>query len=202
MRGILVLIGPAACLVMGGCGSSADTAATSTTTTVFMSSTPTSSTPTPAARPTTILTPEGWGAAPPGPVELDAMGAWMDGPGRGGYAAIMDAGEGIDGVNAAADSTNIAALKTACRDISDPLTIRLPPATPAPDADLTNAIDALIADGTDMHNACTNLTDPPTAAQLDALEAAMGQLGDDLRTTGTIMKRNGDIFHSAAEAKR
>lgn len=98
-------------------------------------------------------------------------------------------------MNAAED---VSALKVACQDITDPLTLRLPAGLPSPDPDTTNALQYLVDDGAALSTACTGLTDPPTDAQLTAVEDAVHQLGADLSTAGTIMNRNGDLLRAEA----
>lgn len=180
--------------MLAGCGGGTPTAPTSETASSTSTTTSVVAAP-PSSRPASPLSPDGFGANPPTRAQLRELGQWLDGPGKGVKAATDDASEGIDAMNAAKD---ISALKIACQNITDPLTLRLPAGLPSPDPDTTNAFQYLVDDGTALSIACSSLTDPPTDAQLTAVEDAMHQLGTDLTTAGTIMNRNGDLLRAEA----
>ena len=122
----------------------------------------------------------------------------MDGPGQGAKAATGAMKKGADLMNQALGDLDLPKLRSACQGITDSLTIRLPASLPTPDPDLTNALQFLVDDGTELKSACDELDDPPTDGQLTAVEDAMHQLGADMRTAGTIINREGDLLMSEA----
>lgn len=142
-------------------------------------------------RPSSMLSPDGFGAKPPSREQLAELREWMAGPGVGAKRATADAGRAVDKMMAA---EGVRATVNACASVTDPLTIRLPAALPTPDPDLTNALTALVADGKALATACTALGgDHPTEADVDAVMNASSQLGDDFQTAGMIIDRDGDL---------
>jgi hypothetical protein len=190
-KSILYLTGAAVAVLMVATGCSAPTETTATGT----------STPLPApsvARPSSPLSPDGFGANPPTREQLRELGAWWDGPGQGANAATTDAAEGVDRMTAAIDAQDSAGLRDACQNVTDPLTIRLPASLPTPDADMTGALQQLVKDAEVLKSACDEFGDPPTEGQLAAVAEGMDQLATDMETTGNILIRNGDLLNSAA----
>lgn len=196
MRGkkLTIILGATALLV-AGCGSP-ETATKPETSTEKTTNTSVAAAPT--ARPSSPLSPDGFGAKPPTSEQLRELGAWIDGPGKGARAATDAAGEGIDKMTEAADARDAPGLRNACKDVTDPLMIRLPASLPAPDQDVTNALQFLVDDAKVLAAACDVFGDPPTESQLTAVVDAMDQLGSDLKTAGQIIIRDGDLLRSAA----
>ena len=78
------------------------------------------------------------------------------------------AGDGITAMGQAADDTDLSALRNACLDVTNPLTIPLPASLPTPDPDVTNVLQYLVDDGKALQSACDRLSDPPSSDQLSA----------------------------------
>lgn len=196
IAGVTVAAVAVLAVTLVGCGNSTTTTSPTTSPTTAISVT--TSTTTATSRPSSPLSPEGFGAKPPTPEQIQELGAWIDGPGAGARRALDDVGSGWERMNAA---DSIAQMVNACQSVTDSLTLRLPAALPSPDPDTTKALTFLIEDGEMLAAACSRVgSDNPTEADLDAVEAAIHQLGQDLQTTGTIMNRNGDLLASAAKA--
>ena len=196
-RQLTVIVGATALLV-AGCGSTETKSETSTGVTIGGTSITITKLPPSSERPSTAMSPEGFGAKPPTSEQLRELGAWIDGPGKGAVGATDAASEGIDPMIQAADEGDAWGLKNACQDVTDPLTIRLPASLPTPDADLNNAMELVVDDAKAMEQACDALGDPWTESQLTAVVDALDQLGTDMKTLGTIMIRDGDLLQSEA----
>ena len=199
MRGkqLTIVLGATA-LLIAGCGSTATKSETSTGVTIGGTSITVTKLPPSSERPSTAMSPEGFGAKPPTSEQLRELGAWIDGPGKGADGATDAASEGIDKMNQAAEERDAAGLKNACQDVTNPLTIRLPASLPTPDADLNNAMELVVDDAKALEQACDAFGDPPTESQLTAVVDALDQLGTDMKTLGTIMIRDGDLLQSEA----
>ncbi|MCT7373375.1 hypothetical protein A7R75_30925 [Mycolicibacterium llatzerense] len=142
-------------------------------------------------RPSSMLSPDGFGAKTPSREQIAELREWFAGPGAGAKRATADAGRGVDKMTAA---EGVRATVNACTSVTDPLTIRLPAALPTPDPDLTNALTTLVDDGKTLAAACAALGGAhPTDADVDAVMSASSQLGDDFQTAGNIINRDGDL---------
>ncbi len=156
----------------------------------------TPSTSFPTARPSVALSPQGWGAKPPTHAELEAMDAWVHGPGVGVASALKDADESSHAFTQAVKASNGPLARATCRNVTEPLTKRLPIAASPPDADLTNGLTALVDDGKALSAACSALANRPGPSQLNVLEHAGIQLATDLSATTAIMRRDRAILRS------
>jgi hypothetical protein len=175
-------------VALSGCaGNSGKTTTASSTTTGAA----TNSTSTATSSP---LVPGGWGSTSPDRAATNDMAAWVKGPGSHVGDIIKQGYTGTDQLTDGIKKQDVSAVKDACPSATQPLTIRLPAALPAPDADLTNALQALVDSGRSLEASCGGLTDPPTAEQIGALENSERQLASSLRTAGSIMGRDGDIL--------
>lgn len=204
---LTTILGTTALLVVG-CGSAEAPSKPETATGAAMTTSVAASSPT--KRPSSPLSPGGFGANPPDSEQLRELGAWLDGPGLGADEATEAAGAGVEKMQQAADAGDLTGFANACPDATNPLTIRLPASLPTPDPDMTAAFQQLVDDGEVLKSACdafgtalaraTGGGDPPTEGQLDAVLEAIRQIGTDMQTAGTILIRNGDLLRSAAAA--
>jgi hypothetical protein len=86
----------------------------------------------------------------------------------------------------------------ACRLGTEPLTIDMPAELPTPDPDLTNALQALVDDGSLLAYACDGLaTGHPDASAERVADTAFINLETDLRTAGEILHRDHDMGKAA-----
>src|SRR5690349_20381746 len=119
MRGTIAAV--AAVAVLAGCGGNTDTTATQTVT----------ATPT-AARPG--LVPGGWGDVRPGKEAIQAMAQWAQRDRvMAIYATEIEADTALDNVRTAVKAGDVSAVKAACQQVSELLTIELAAHIPTPE---------------------------------------------------------------------
>jgi len=185
-------------LVFGACGSKPTTVETKTVTAPPTTS-PAATWTTTTQTPTPTLVPGGWGDVPPDTDAINAMASWASKSIDDVNAEINRGTNAADALSTAADNHDIAALKTACQDMTQPLTIELPAHLPTPDADLTHALKIVVDDASRAGSGCARLADPPNPTDLRTLGDALRALGTDTRTASHIMKRDGQILTAAGQ---
>jgi hypothetical protein len=185
MRGTIAAV--AAATVLAGCGGNTDTTATKMLTT--------SATPT-AARPGQV--PGGWGDVRPDSQAIQAMAQWAQ---RSRVMAIIanttEATSAMDNVRSAVNDGDVSAMKSACQEVREQLTIPLAAQIPTPDPDLTHALQSVIADAETFATKCNALPDTERSSDLQSLWEALSTVWNDMVTLDTIMDRDQRIIEGA-----
>ena len=89
-----------------------------------------------------------------------------------------------------------AAVRGACDRITGRIIEELPAALPTPDPDLTLALQALIDDGNELRWAESELADPPTPLQREALQSRFGDLMSSLHAVSSIFEHDCALLDS------
>ena len=175
--------------VLAGCGANTDTTATRTET-----ATPTAS----AAR--TVLgpgsVPGGWGDVRPDVPAIHAMAQWVGQRSRLMIANMSEAQIALDNVVAAKNDGDVSAMKSACQQVSEQLTVQLAAHLPTPEPDLTHALQSVVDAGATFATKCDALTDPARSSDLQSLWEALLTVSSAMTTatrffSGTEDSRRG-----------
>ena len=102
----------------------------------------------------------------------------------------------FDVLNEAFKRGDEAAVRGACDRITGRIIEELPAALPTPDPDFTLALRALIDDGNELRWAESELADPPTPLQREALQSRFGDLMSSLHAVSSIFEHDCDLLDS------
>jgi hypothetical protein len=193
MRGIVALA--AMTLVLTAC--SVDTNTPTTKTEAVTKASPTSTTTSSTSTPTPTLVPGGWGDTPPSRDAMEEMGRWALASIGGVKAAVDESLKAIDRFDALQKSPDVDAAKAGCKDMTQPIDIKVGAHIPTPDPDLTNALQAIIDDARNVATSCEMALTDPSATNKNTFDASVDKLKSDFRAAGDIMVRDGKILTAA-----
>lgn len=134
------------------------------------------------------VSPDGFGAKPPTVEQISEYEVWKTNAGR----IINDTTAALGQMNA---SVGVGPVVSACQNVAEILTIRLPAALPSPDEDLTNILTNFVQDGRDLAAACAAVGKTNgSSGSIAAMNEARAQLSRDAITASNIMARDEDLI--------
>jgi hypothetical protein len=99
---------------------------------------------------------------------------------------ISDADDAINSASTAIHNKDVAALKSSCQQLNQAVVVDLQNAMPSPDPATNTALTKMIADTQTSTASCGNISNPPPAADLDAMSQYLHIIGDDFTNIRNI----------------
>ena len=98
----------------------------------------------------------------------------------------------------AVNDGDVSAVKSACQQVNEQLTIQLAAHLPTPEPDLTHALQSVVDAGATFATKCDALTDPARSSDLQSLWEALLTVLNEMTTADSIFQRDQRILEGAA----
>ena len=125
------------------------------------------------------------------------MAQWLGQRSRLMVANMTEATTALDKVQNAVNNGDVSAMKSACQQVSEQLTIQLAAHLPTPEPDLTHTLQSVVDAAATFATKCDALTDPARSSDLQSLWEALMTVMNDMTTADSILQRDHRILEGA-----